>query len=122
METPKYKTALIVGAGEGLSASLARLFAREEINVALAARKIEKLDYIAEGAGRTLGQAALQFILAEPSIVSVLPNIYDAPQLAELAAAPDTTPLSEQDLRTLADLYAHDFYLDPEDAPKPVLA
>jgi NAD(P)-dependent dehydrogenase (short-subunit alcohol dehydrogenase family) len=43
METPKYKTALIVGAGEGLSASLARLFAREKIRVALASRKIEKL-------------------------------------------------------------------------------
>ena len=43
MDTPKYKTALIVGAGEGLSASLARLFAREKINVALAARKVEKL-------------------------------------------------------------------------------
>jgi NAD(P)-dependent dehydrogenase (short-subunit alcohol dehydrogenase family) len=43
METPKYKIALIVGAGEGLSASLARLFAREGIRVALAARKIEKL-------------------------------------------------------------------------------
>src|ERR1700759_5254847 len=43
MDTPKYKTALIVGAGEGLSASLARLFARENIEVALAARKIEKL-------------------------------------------------------------------------------
>ena len=43
MESPKYKTALIVGAGEGLSASLARLFSRENIRVALAARKIEKL-------------------------------------------------------------------------------
>jgi len=43
METPKYKTALIVGAGEGLSASLARLFAREGIRVALAARSVEKL-------------------------------------------------------------------------------
>jgi NAD(P)-dependent dehydrogenase (short-subunit alcohol dehydrogenase family) len=43
METPKYETALIVGAGEGLSASLARLFTREKIAVALAARKIEKL-------------------------------------------------------------------------------
>src|SRR5471032_3228654 len=43
METPTYKTALIVGAGEGLSASLARLFAKQDIRVALAARKIEKL-------------------------------------------------------------------------------
>src|SRR5262245_5367081 len=43
MARQKYNTALIVGAGEGLSASLARLFAREGIKVALAARKIEKL-------------------------------------------------------------------------------
>jgi NAD(P)-dependent dehydrogenase (short-subunit alcohol dehydrogenase family) len=43
METPKYRNALIVGAGSGLSASLARLFAREGIKVALAARSIEKL-------------------------------------------------------------------------------
>ena len=43
METPKYKNALIVGAGEGLSASLARLLSREGIRVALAARQIEKL-------------------------------------------------------------------------------
>jgi len=51
METPKYKTALIVGAGEGLSASLARLFAREKINVALAARKIEKLGTLCRETG-----------------------------------------------------------------------
>jgi NAD(P)-dependent dehydrogenase (short-subunit alcohol dehydrogenase family) len=43
MEAPKYKTALIVGAGAGLSASLARLFSRQGIRVALAARGIEKL-------------------------------------------------------------------------------
>jgi NAD(P)-dependent dehydrogenase (short-subunit alcohol dehydrogenase family) len=43
MEHPKYNIALIVGAGEGLSASLARLFARQGLRVALAARKIEKL-------------------------------------------------------------------------------
>jgi NAD(P)-dependent dehydrogenase (short-subunit alcohol dehydrogenase family) len=43
MEHPKYDIALIVGAGEGLSASLARLFAHQGLRVALAARKIEKL-------------------------------------------------------------------------------
>ena len=51
METPTYKTALIVGVGEGLSASLARLFAREKINVALAARKIEKLGALCRETG-----------------------------------------------------------------------
>jgi NAD(P)-dependent dehydrogenase (short-subunit alcohol dehydrogenase family) len=43
VEIQKYKIALIVGAGSGLSASLARLFARQGIGVALAARQIEKL-------------------------------------------------------------------------------
>ena len=51
MEIPRYKTALIVGAGEGLSASLARLFAREKIHVALAARKIEKLGALCRETG-----------------------------------------------------------------------
>ena len=43
MPKPSYRTALIVGAGRGLSASLARLFAREGLRVALAARDTEKL-------------------------------------------------------------------------------
>src|ERR1700685_1306026 len=43
MASPRYDTALIVGAGAGLSASLARLFSREGIRVALAARNIDKL-------------------------------------------------------------------------------
>jgi NAD(P)-dependent dehydrogenase (short-subunit alcohol dehydrogenase family) len=51
MEIPKYKTALIVGAGEGLSASLTRLFARHGIRVALAARKIEKLGALCSETG-----------------------------------------------------------------------
>lgn len=36
-------TALIVGAGSGLSASIARLFAKEGMTIVLAARQIEKL-------------------------------------------------------------------------------
>jgi NAD(P)-dependent dehydrogenase (short-subunit alcohol dehydrogenase family) len=43
MPLPAYKSTLIVGAGQGLSASLARLFAREGFSVALAARQPDKL-------------------------------------------------------------------------------
>jgi NAD(P)-dependent dehydrogenase (short-subunit alcohol dehydrogenase family) len=43
MDAPQYTTSLIVGAGSGLSASLARLFAREGLRVALAARHPDKL-------------------------------------------------------------------------------
>src|SRR5262249_51024855 len=53
METIKYKTALIVGAGEGLSASLARLFTREGIRVALAARHPDKLGALCKETGAT---------------------------------------------------------------------
>lgn len=43
--------ALIVGVGSGLSASLARLFAREGMSVALAARDSAKLDALAKETG-----------------------------------------------------------------------
>jgi NAD(P)-dependent dehydrogenase (short-subunit alcohol dehydrogenase family) len=43
MAKSSYRSALIVGAGRGLSASLARLFAGEGMRVALAARDAEKL-------------------------------------------------------------------------------
>jgi NAD(P)-dependent dehydrogenase (short-subunit alcohol dehydrogenase family) len=44
---PAYKSALIVGAGSGLSASLARLFKAQGIGVALAARDVGKLKPLA---------------------------------------------------------------------------
>src|SRR5258708_5777825 len=43
METPRPEIALIVGAGPGLSASLARLFSREGMRVVVAARNTGKL-------------------------------------------------------------------------------
>jgi len=43
MPKPTYESALIVGAGRGLSASLARLLAGKGLRVALAARDAEKL-------------------------------------------------------------------------------
>ena len=46
-----YERALIVGAGQGLSASLARLFAREKMRVALAARDAGKLDALCQETG-----------------------------------------------------------------------
>jgi NAD(P)-dependent dehydrogenase (short-subunit alcohol dehydrogenase family) len=43
MTDPRYRTLLIVGAGQGLSASLTRLFARAGLGVALGARNTGKL-------------------------------------------------------------------------------
>ena len=48
---PDYRTALIVGAGSGLSASLARLFSKNGMKVALAARTSGKLARLAAETG-----------------------------------------------------------------------
>jgi len=48
---PEYSTALIIGAGAGISASLARLFAGHGLKVALAARNAEKLQALATEIG-----------------------------------------------------------------------
>ena len=45
---PKYRSALIVGTGPGLSASLARLFAKNGLSVALADRQTDKLAALAK--------------------------------------------------------------------------
>jgi NAD(P)-dependent dehydrogenase (short-subunit alcohol dehydrogenase family) len=51
MSVPSYKTALIVGVGDGISASLARLFAAENMQIALAARNADKLKPLAAETG-----------------------------------------------------------------------
>ena len=76
-------------------------------------KKIEQLRFLHEGTGRTLGQAALKWLLAEPATTCTLPNIYDEEQLREFAAAPDTPDLTAEELARVADLYTHTFYLEP---------
>jgi NAD(P)-dependent dehydrogenase (short-subunit alcohol dehydrogenase family) len=51
MTQGNYRTALIVGVGSGLSASLARLFAKERMAVALAARRADSLAALAQETG-----------------------------------------------------------------------
>lgn len=51
MATERFSTALIVGAGSGLSAALARALAAEGIKVALAARSTSDLDDLAKATG-----------------------------------------------------------------------
>jgi NAD(P)-dependent dehydrogenase (short-subunit alcohol dehydrogenase family) len=51
MTDVKFNTALIVGAGAGLSASLARALAKDGIRVALAARTTDDLDALARETG-----------------------------------------------------------------------
>ncbi len=75
-------------------------------------KKVALLKFLTQGTGRTLGQAAIQFLLSQSCIPSVFPNIYDEPLLEELAAASDTPPLTADELKRVAQLYEHNFYLE----------
>jgi len=81
-------------------------------------QKLEKLAFLTEGTGRTIGQAAIQFVLNSPAVASVLPNVYDAEQLAEFVAAPDTPSLTEGEISAVAELSERNFDLSPVPAPQ----
>ena len=75
-------------------------------------RKIRTLDFLTTQ--MTLGQAALKWLLAEPLVVTTLPNIYDDEQLAEFAAASDRPDLSREQLDRVAELAAANFGVEEE--------
>ena len=68
MDKPKYRSALIVGTGPGLSASLARLFAKNGLAVAVAARQTDKLAALA----KETGAAVHKCNAADPDDVAAL--------------------------------------------------
>ncbi len=81
-------------------------------------KKLEELAFLTEGRDMTIGQAAIKFILSQPTVTTVLPNIYDEDQLREFAEAPDKADLTDEDLVRIEDLYSHDFYLEDTAASK----
>ena len=70
-----------------------------------------QLDFLVKGTGRTLGQAALQWLWSEPLLATALPNIYDEKQLEELCAAPDTPALTPAEVAQVQALYQSNFGL-----------
>ena len=76
-------------------------------------QKVATLDFLTEGTGRTLGQAALRWLLADEQIATTLPNIYGAEQLAEFAGASDVADLTDAELARVAALYDDNFGVTP---------
>jgi len=77
-------------------------------------KKVEQLRFL-ENADRTLGQAALQWLLADPRIASTLPNIYNEEQLVEFGKAPEAPALTSDEMERIEDLYSNNFGLEPEE-------
>ena len=77
-------------------------------------KKVDKLRFL-ENDRRTLGQAALLWLLADHRVASTVPNIYNEEQLVEFAKAPDCPPLTHEDLSRIDNLYSENFGLEPEE-------
>jgi aryl-alcohol dehydrogenase-like predicted oxidoreductase len=76
-------------------------------------QKVDQLRFL-ERPGRTLGQAAIQWLLHEPRVMTVLPNIYDVDQLQEFAAATESPALTAEELAQIDELYRGNFGLEEE--------
>jgi aryl-alcohol dehydrogenase-like predicted oxidoreductase len=79
-------------------------------------KKIDRLRFL-ENSGRTLGQAALLWLLADDRVASTLPNIYNEEQLIEFAGAPECPPLTSDELTKISNLQSKNFGIE-EEPPK----
>jgi aryl-alcohol dehydrogenase-like predicted oxidoreductase len=77
-------------------------------------KKIDRLRFL-ENSERSLGQAALQWLLADDRVASTLPNIYEEAQLIEFARAPECPPLRDDEMARIAELYAENFGVEREE-------
>jgi aryl-alcohol dehydrogenase-like predicted oxidoreductase len=78
-------------------------------------KKVEQLRFLERGGERTLGQAAILWLLADDRVASVLPNIYDSDQLREFVEATDKLALSGEEMKRIMDLVSTNFGLELEE-------
>jgi aryl-alcohol dehydrogenase-like predicted oxidoreductase len=79
-------------------------------------QKIDRIRFLCDGTGRTMAQAALRFILAQPQMACVIPTITGEAELREYAGAADVPDLTEDELVRIGELYARNF--DVEAVPQ----
>jgi aryl-alcohol dehydrogenase-like predicted oxidoreductase len=64
---------------------------------------------------RTMGQAAIQWLLAHDEVATVTPTFRTTEDIDEWAAAPDTPALSEAEFERVEELYQENFGVDRDD-------
>jgi aryl-alcohol dehydrogenase-like predicted oxidoreductase len=82
-----------------------------------ALKKVAHLDFLLDD--RSISQAALAWILANPGLTTVLPTVTNVETLEEFAAAA-AKPLSSEEFSRVQELYANDFGLPPEEADEQI--
>jgi aryl-alcohol dehydrogenase-like predicted oxidoreductase len=81
--------------------------------------KVEALRFLERDGERTMGQAAIQWLLSHDAVASVTPTFRTRADIDEWAAAADTPPLSDEEVDRVAELYAENFGVDRDDGMGP---
>ncbi|KAB7514558.1 aldo/keto reductase [Halosegnis rubeus] len=74
--------------------------------------KVETLRFLERDGERTMGQAAIQWLLSYDSVASVTPTFRSKADIDEWASAPETPALSDEERTKVEELYANDFGID----------
>ena len=75
-------------------------------------KKVDQLGFLTSEGNRTLGQAALKYVMRSPQIVSAFPNIYDFDQLNEFATAADVPDISDDHASKIEHLFESNYGLE----------
>jgi aryl-alcohol dehydrogenase-like predicted oxidoreductase len=80
-----------------------------------AMRKVARIHFLVQEDTRTMAQSAIQFVLKQPSIISVLPNFTNLSELKEYTGALETPEISDEEQAKLDELWEHGFDIsEPE--------
>lgn len=80
-----------------------------------AMRKVARVRFLVQEDTRTMAQSAIQFVLKQPSIISVLPNFTNLSELKEYTSALETPEISDEEQAKLDELWEHGFDIsEPE--------
>ena len=80
--------------------------------------KLDRLRFLERDGERTMGQAAIQWLLAHDAVGTVTPTFRTAADIEEWATASETPPLSAEEYERVADLYEQDFGIERDDGMK----
>jgi aryl-alcohol dehydrogenase-like predicted oxidoreductase len=76
-------------------------------------QKVDRLKTMCERRGVTIGELALLWLYAHPSVLSALPNIYGSEQIEEFARASDHPPLDDREMEEIHAMYVRNFDITP---------
>ena len=77
--------------------------------------KLETLRFLEQGGDRTMGQAAIAYLLSHDAVATVTPTFHTKADITAWAAASEVPKLSDDELARVSELYDTNFGIDRDD-------